>query len=347
MQTLYHTQQAKFYWFSTDDLGFLVDLDPLIHTLEARIYSIDPTAGTMTQEWPLPIGTWHLVDLVVDKVSVGKYKVDFDTLGTYTAGRYLWEWRLQTVGSDELIVMKDFEIITNRVPSVDTEKLCLIQDLREEGLDATVTDMRIIKSILRGDEYVERYCAREFGWREVTMRVKCQINGQLHLPEPLCCLESVKEEYFDATTPQPLNNSDLIPFTRHLRGIDGAPSYGSDDRDNPKITGSFARGVFYQVKGVFGYTEWDGSGTGMIPRQVRIASINLGLKYQQSLMGSGGGGGVIPSFAERIIEEKTATQSYKLSPLSDGSEAWNMVAGDTELVRLLRPYRRPPRMALV
>jgi hypothetical protein len=130
--------------------------------------------------------------------------------------------------------------------------------------------------------------------------------------------------------------------SRYLRGAQGAPGFGSDDRDNCFMKSTaFVKGDYYWIAGVWGYSEADGSEIGKVPEQIRLAAINLGLKYSASLMGSGSG--AIPAFTDRLIREKTATQEYNLSPIDSGSIS--MVAGDSELYRILKQYRRPMQMS--
>jgi hypothetical protein len=152
--------------------------------------------------------------------------------------------------------------------------------------------------------------------------------------EPICWLQSIK----DAEYGTDISLDTLILNSRYLRALHGGPGLGADDRDNCFMSGrTLIRDRSYLVTGVFGYTEADKSEEGKTPEQIRLASINLALKYQASLMGSGSG--AIPGFTDRLISEKTATQSYNLSPLDSGSAS--VIAGDTELYRLLRIYRRP------
>lgn len=340
MITLHQSQDSILHWFITNSNGFLEDLDDTVDTLEWRIFEAE-TAYTQVE----PVAGWNLLNLVANHVSLGKYKIEWTVPGGASIGRYFLEVRITDDGVVLPTQRMEFEVIAEFIPLLEAgTHMCLIRDLRAEGVAATVTDWRLAESIMRGDAFIEHYCRRKFGHREGTFKVEATFDYQVMLPEPIVGLESVAYDS-DGTF---LDLEDAEVYNRHLRKDGGAPIFGDDDRDNPKIyIPELLEDVIVLVKGLWGYTQPDTTYVGKLPDQVRLAAINLALKYTTALIGSGGGSGVIPSFSERLIEEKTATQSYKLSPLDSGSDAWNMVAGDTELVRLLKPYVRPIQLDVV
>lgn len=333
MQTGYRTQTMIFSIYVADDNGKAIDLSTVAgDVLQWRIFASE-TAYNQVE----PLAGWNIVDLVAERVSLGLYQVSYTVPLLAVVGEYSLE--VQRLNGVTLLrkYRQEFEIITAYIPDFeDNLHLCLVRDLRAEGVAITTTDFKIARAITRGDTWLERYCARTFQPRFARFKLICRTAGVLKLPEPLCWLQSV-----ESSSNELLLLSSMNLFSRYLRQLKGAPGAGEDDRDNSKIVFSgFIQNEQYWVSGVWGYSQADGSEIGCVPEQIRLAAINLGLKYQTSLMGSGSG--AIPGFTDRLISEKTATQSYNLSPLDSGSVS--MIAGDSELYRLLKQYRRPPQM---
>lgn len=341
MLTFYQSQNTIIHWFITNSKGFMEDLDDLVDTLNWRVFEAE-TDYTQLE----PGSGWNSIDLLTDKFGLGEYKIEWVVPVDATVGRYYLEVQIIKDGIIQPTQRREFEVITDYIPLLELgTHMCLIRDLRAEGVDSAITDWRLAESITRGDAFIEHYCRRKFGCRKAIFKVEATFDGYIMLPEPIIGLETIVSDLEQT-------NYDLEyvnVYNRHLRKDGGAPIFGNDDRDNPKLViPGIVRDALVDVKGLWGYTQPDTTYVGMIPDQVRLAAINLALKYTASLLGSGGGGSSgSPSFSERIIEEKTATQSYKLSPLASGDASWDMVAGDSELARLLKPYMRPIMMEIV
>lgn len=280
-----------------------------------------------------PLG-WVTGDLLLDRVSVGEYVIQFSTGGAWLVGQYLIEIVAKGVRDYSWAIR--FEILAADVPALHSgDHLALVRDLRDAGVASTVPDYRAAQLIVRASKQVERYCGRVFTPKKQTMRLYADANGCLWFPSPCVWLQSISVDGFNLD----LSNARL--YSRALRSGSGAPAFGDDDRDTSRIVLShLKRGGGYDVVGVFGYTEPDGSDIGCTPTQITwavCATAQTLLSYQA------GSSSTIP--VDRIIEEKTATQSYKLS---DNPEwAMHVTAGDTEIARVLNGFRRPMQIGVV
>lgn len=333
MQTVFRNQVVSFKIYTADEYGRAEDLQILDG--DGLYWRVFASESSYTQVEPL--AGWNTLDITTSRISAGLYEVLYTVPLLAAVGEYSLEIERRQNVDVLRKYRQEFEVVAAYVHEFDTDsQLCLIRDLRAEGVAITVPDLKLARSINRGDSWLERYCARVFQPRFNRVRLQCKAAGKIRCPEPLCWLQSVAtEENVD------IDLSSIELNSRYLRGAQGAPSYGSDDRDNCFLkASSFVKGTYYWITGVWGYSEADGSEVGCVPEQIRLAAINLGLKYQASLMGSGSG--AIPAFTDRLIHEKTATQEYNLSPIDSGSIS--MVAGDSELYRILKQYRRPMQM---
>lgn len=286
-----------------------------------------------TQVLP-PVG-WTDGDLVLDREGVGEYVIRFTVDPAWTAGQYLVEFEATGVREYQWFVR--FEVTAAELPILRAgDHLALLRDMREYGVAPAVLDYRIAQAVSRASRQIERYCGRVFTPRKQTMKLYAESTGRLWFPSPCSWLQSITTT--DGTA---LDLTDAKFFSRAMRSGSGAPAFGEDDRDTSRVEmSSLVRNRAYDATGVFGYADPDGSETGATPEQITWATCATALtflSYQSS--------GPAPIPVDRIIEEKTATQSYKLSDNPDW--ATQVTAGDTEIARVLNGFRRPMQIGLV
>ncbi|MCP4599307.1 MAG: hypothetical protein GY847_02015 [Proteobacteria bacterium] len=96
-----------------------------------------------------------------------------------------------------------------------------------------------------------------------------------------------------------------------------------------------------EVRGLWGYTEDDGTAYGRTPLEIRRACMLLVIRQFPPL---GDTNAVADARSQwRIIEEKTRDQSYKLDKPAGPAP----ITGDPEIDSVLIRYRRPPGLAAV
>lgn len=331
MITTYRGGTVRFPIYFADEQGKARDLIGPAEYFEWRVMANE--GANYTQVYP--VAGWQLGDLLLDREGLGEYLVYFTAAAAAVLGQYLLEVR--AVGIREYQWKVRFEVVDKEVPSLFRyTHLALLRDFRERGLAVTVLDYRIAMELQRASEYVERYCGRVFSSWKRSMILETDEAGVLRFPSPCCWLQSIKDPKGTE-----LVLSEMKLYSRALRSETGSPSFGEDDRDNSRVEyGWIGKRTRYTVTGVFGYTDPDGSEVGMTPDGIQWAVIQTGFTYLANAVG-----GSSPLPLDRIIEEKTATQSYKLS---DNPEwASQVTAGDTEIARVLNQYRRPMQVGAI
>lgn len=317
--------------FFADSRGVARDLVEPSEGFRWRVMANE--AGAYSQVFP--VAGWVTGDLVLDREGVGEYVVRFTVGMAWAIGQYLVEF--EATGIREYKWEIRMEVVASELPALRSgDHLALVRDLRETGVAPAVLDYRVAQAIQRASRQVERYCGRVFSPRKQTMRLYAEMSRVLWFPSPCVWLQSVK-----TSEGSELDLTEAKFYSRATRSQPGSPSFGEDDRDSSRIeVGGIAKGRAYDVTGVFGYTEPDGSEIGRTPEQLVWAVCSTALTFL-----SYQSGGPAPVPVDRIIEEKTATQSYKLS---DNPEwAQQVTAGDTEIARVLNGFRRPMQIGLV
>lgn len=201
-----------------------------------------------------------------------------------------------------------------------------VDDLRAEGVDqAQASDTRLEALLDEASRTIDRLTGWFFEPRAATYRLDGRGTPSLEPPAP----------------PIRINRLIVVGYNlprdpEHLVVV-GAPV--EPGFDAPRLTlrhGRFPRGMANViVRGLWGYTEPDGTPNGRTPLAIRRACILLVLRWLP-LMGD------TDDATEardrwRIIEEKTRDQSYKLDKPGDPGP----LTGDPEVDRILMRYGRP------
>jgi hypothetical protein len=191
-------------------------------------------------------------------------------------------------------------------------------------------------------------------------------DNTLWLDEAICAIERVEiaTAWSDGYTIEP---AEYRVYNRHLTQRLTAP----DDRDFPQI-GYRARSNQYwsiataatpwivssrmswggigrqvvRVKGVFGYTDWDGSPVGRTPLKASWVTMRVALKTLAPAYSGGGLSSVVVSPGGTITSMKTREQSItwdapKLSAAGSGYDSMARYTGDAAIDSVIEMLCRP------
>jgi hypothetical protein len=203
-----------------------------------------------------------------------------------------------------------------------------LDDIRGEGvLPTEADDPRVLATLEEASRAVDQACGWFFEPRELVLRLDGRGTPTLWLPAAPIRVDRVEVNGWSVS---------VSPETLVIVGAPASPGF-----DGPRITRPF--GVFPRgqgnvlVAGLWGFTEPDGTRVGRVPRAIRRACILLTLRWLAPLTSDAS---TEARNRDRIIEERTRDQSYKLAE----HEAQGVLTGDVEVDRMLAPFRRPPAM---
>lgn len=340
--------------------GVLVD----VAVLEFQIFDVSDPGKQQSplQVHPATPGARATVDVETlcpagDKLSTGHFVARWtppvdEAIGTH---EIRWFFRL-TASSPEQTFREEVEVLVE-VAGFSGTGYAFVSDLRGEGVTvAEASDARLQQLIALASRYVERITGRFFEPRFQTFSLDGSGGRALPLGHPVVAVEGV---FIDSS---PFSPGDLPvdPFVyrvynRHLTQGLLLP----DDRDDPKlefIHGSDLGGVRFEpvgalglaslvwprgqqnvtLRGVFGYTEPDGSPTGRTPELVRHVTKLLVMRD-------------LPRLSDvdrredarrrwRLTSERTRDQAYTLEAL----RLHGAFTGDPEIDNILVAFVRPP-----
>ena len=259
-------------------------------------------------------------------------------------------------------------LLNGAKPDAGVPYYALIADLRTEGFTTVVlSDARAAQLLARATQYIEMFTGRRFVAEPKDLALEGSGGPKLMLSEPIVGIDPdglrVELEPYPVTsgTSLPYSRETVRVYSRHLTQRLTQP----DDRQNPKIEvfdptgfrdygggnrgGALARYAFprgqqnVHLRGVFGFTEWDGSPAGRTPALIAHAAMLL---VRRHMVGGGIGAGGGPSGGAIVTSEKTRDQSVSYaSPGSVGSGRAGSVllgafTGDPEIDTILASFMR-------
>ena len=204
-----------------------------------------------------------------------------------------------------------------------------VTELRDEGVtEAQASDARLERLIDEASRLIDRATGWFFEPRSMTLLLDGRGTPTVELPVPPIRLDQILIGGAELA---------LAPEDYVLVGAPVQPGF-----DAPRLSlrsGRFPKGYGnIEARGLWGYTEDDGSAEGRTPLEIRRATILLVLRTLP-LMGDTDAAGEARN-RWRILEERTRDQSYKLDRVSRSG----VLTGDPEVDEILLRYRRPAPM---
>jgi len=202
-----------------------------------------------------------------------------------------------------------------------------VTELRNEGVtEAQASDARLERLIDEASRLIDRATGWFFEPRPMTLLLDGRGTPSVEPPVPPIRLDQVL-----------VGGTELASEDYVLIGVPVQPGF-----DAPRLSlrsGRFPKGYAnIEARGLWGYTEDDGSAEGRTPLEIRRATILLVLRTRPRM-------GDIDAAGEarnrwRILEERTRDQSYKLDRVRQSGA----LTGDPEVDEILVRYRRPAPM---
>ena len=326
--------------------GILVD----VAQLEFQIFDVSDAGKQLNpvQVYPTSIGERVAVSAATlcsngAKLSTGHYVATWTPPVDEAIGSHEVRWYFKlTTASPEQMFREEFEVLPE-VDGFSTRGYAFVSDFRSEGVShAQASDARLQTLIASASHYVERITARFFEPRSQTFTLDGTESKTLALGQPIVGIDSVAID----SSPYSLADLNLDAslyrvYNRHLTQGQFMP----DDRDNPKLEFlSFggSQGLVWPkgtqnvlVRGVFGYTEPDGSPSGRTPVLIRHVTKLLVMRELAPL-------GSVDKREDaqrrfRLTSERTRDQSYTLEAL----QLHGSFTGDPEIDNILVAFQRP------
>lgn len=286
---------------------------------------------------------------------------------TGSPGRRTIRWRMKPTPSASFVEWSTpWE--TYRLPS-PSPVYALISDLRDEGITTTtIPDARARALLTLASLEVSRFTGRTFGPHAATYMLNGSGGPMLMFSEPIIAIDSVVVGAESTESNElPLGSDAYRVFNRHVSEMLTAP----DDRENPKIElraamfrfssarmalfGDRSRFVEGQqnirVKGIFGFTDYDGSPTGGVPSLITRATMLIAARLSPKIGDPNTGFGDASSW--KVVEEQTRDQRVRFADLGStaatksGTTLRGAYTGDPEIDMILAMYARGPNYASV
>lgn len=238
------------------------------------------------------------MNTTTDRVSTGRYAVPWTVGGAAAIGKYRVTFYFVVESGDaEQSYNQNFEVISAVAPDVYGAAYASVASLRAEGVPASYSDALLHSKLVEASREVDSYCQRSFGPRYQEVLVDGTGARALLLEDPIIGVSSITLISSDSTVAGPLDLATLRVYNRHLSN---PYLNGVDDRENPKIeffaseyvdaAGNRQRGALFNwrwfpkghqnclIKGVFGYSDPDGTPAGSVPRAIAQVTRVLALK---------------------------------------------------------------------
>lgn len=330
-------------------------VDP--YALSYAVYDIstDDKRGNPVQTLP-PTS----VDLVHDKVATGVYSPDWEVPADEPLGLHEIRWTLTpTAGGATTTYRREFDVLKS-VAGLGQVGYALVSDFRHEGIrEERASDARLQIAIESASRRVENWTRRFFEPRAMSILLDARSSTTLNLRVPIVGVSDVSA-VDDSGAPNTIDMTGLRIYNRHL--TEGMTN--PDDRNAPRIEfvmlqpiligmsnsyypgSSFRSGRWSEgtqnvrVTGAFGYTDLDGSPSGITPPLIRRAVQLIVLRDLPKLARTNDRFDAINH--HRIMSETTRGQSYTLAAGRSGKGDYS---GDDEIDQLLDMYTAPIEMA--
>lgn len=329
---------------------------------------VDPDDGTLTwtildvstepkEESPVTVAS-GTVDLDDDRIggATGHFAAVVTLSGSETKGAHeiRWAWEVDGVAFSWV---QRFDVLGG-VPFGLGGGYLAPSELRAEGVGRSeASDVQLLRAIKEQSSFFERVTGRWFEPRYLELKADGSDARVLFLGQPIIALESVVTvggTEYDLTTA----GAELVVYNRHIAGV-----VSPDDRDHPCVAlpgvacwadgenvvldevyegGSFngsPQGL--TLKGLFGYTEPDGSPFGETPYGVKRAVKMLVIRSLAKLACG-------PSTSEARLRNAVTSIRTRDQSITYADTAVKSAGptGDRELDMLIATFARPMGVAV-
>lgn len=313
----------------------------------------DLTAGLPgTQIFPATSGEWENLTTGVGHFSVGSYYAYDNLLAKgWTPGlaepigthRVKWRWKISGAAPFQM-GEEDIEVLVESGGGT-ADHYISVADVRAEGITvAQASDAKVLSYIGMYQQFLERACRQWFVPRSLTFEVDGNDSDTLFFGVPIISLEYLKI------------NGDTNALDPTYYRIYNGNNY-PDDRGNPcvKLTAGEERNIFacpsgigprkfrrgrknQSLKGIFGYTERDGSTPSLIKRATLKTVCS---KIQESLVSPN----PLPPILGSVVSESTDGHSISYGYLAGGFKpkrpGLSGIFCDPEVLDIIKLYRAP------
>jgi len=336
-------------WFITVN-GVLTDA----FKVEFQIWDI--TGGLPgTQVFPATPDEWEDVTDGVGHFSVGAYYAyDNAAAKGWTPGvaepigthRVKWRWKISSAAPYQL-GEEDVEILVESGGGT-ADTYIQVADVRAEGItEAMASDVKVLSYITMFQQLLERACRQWFIPKQITVMADGNDSDTLFFGVPIIQVDHLK-----------LNGSSEVLDTAYYK-VYNSRGY-PDDRRNPRIkligpdyqqsiftapmTGGrlkFRRGYQNQeVKGIFGFTEADGS----TPELIKRALLKMVCtKVTEKIFDPTAPGWIAGPVTSETTDSHSIGYGFSDSLLTSG--AFSGAIDDPEVLDIIRMYRAPIGLA--
>lgn len=298
------------------------------------------------------------------------------SIGTYTAEVTFVATPEGGTALPSKTVTYTFRVLDEAHPYVENA-YAQIQDMLDNGFPVAdpapaggFSTAQAALALRLASDYVEAITSRIFNARYLS----CDLDGEggptKQTEHAIVGLTDVAFTFTTFTPADlPIEAGDLRVYNRHMRQGMLEP----DDRNDPRI--EFLRTPVYRfprnqvlgdsdlfsssvgfvesqqnikVRGMWGYTDRDGSPFGRTPALIVNATLRLAARELEPLWVSiGGAGGSSGSAAGPVVEEKTLDQQVKYSDVATSGNASSAYVGsftgDARIDQILALYMAPPK----
>ena len=334
---------------SNPKLWFAFQLEGRLADVAELSFEIFDRSTDQKKISPVSIFGPEVVDLNAHRLSLGRYAAVYTAPSVTGIHRIRWTWKAEASGPS-FVADQDFEVLGGVVSS--DPMYAFVSDLREEGVSGdAASDVRIQTALLFASRMIDRITGRFFSPRYSTYRFDGRHGRKLTMWDPIIALE---ELLIETELIEPIGTiislNDVRVYNRHVSQNMTNP----DDRNSPKI--EFveleglpeAKGLRFpsgvqniSVKGIFGYTDYDGSSVGKTPDLLRHAAKLITIREIPELTESGCRAEARDGW--RVTEERTRDQTVKFKD----PNKWGQWIGDPEIDQILVMFMRPPDLGAV
>ena len=297
-----------------------------------------------------------------NRLSTGHYVADWDIPVDEALGEHRIDWFVKRIAaSTELAFPFCFSVLPE-VAGLFATTYASVTDIRDAGITVAQADNDRVEFLLDlASRKVDEYTGRVFVPASKTLLIDGTGGRAVLLEEPIISIEELRlvNDPFSSNPDGDLVDTDLYKvYNRHLTQNLRIP----DDRDNPRVEfihgndvagrdfvaprnglltpSYFPRGVQnVSLKGVFGYTDYDGGAVGVTPSLIRHLTILLTVQMVPKA-------GDTDARLRRILRnelkrERTRDQEYETHSPGDIPRASIWFTGDPEMDAILTRFKRP------